>query len=224
MADISNKSLAMFLLVAVIVSVTGTLYSIDKLQGGGAVGYATMNETGKTNFTISNQLSIRFTDLTVMQFGNGYVNDSIPSGVCVINSTMDAAAIGAAASGCIGFNTTISSRNLTVENDGNVLANVTFNFTKNSTSFIGGTNPSFQFLIVNNQTGSCRNILNGSTWTDVNINGVNGSSGIRVCNMFNTSDTNDTFYAALALTIPKTALVGSHEVSIYAVACDDSSC
>ncbi len=225
MTDISNKGLALILLVAMVISVGGTIFTLSKLDSyGGSIGYVTVNETGKTNFSITSSLSIRFTDLTVMQFGAGYVNDTIPSGNCVINSTMDAAAIGAAASGCIGFNTTISSRNLTIENDGNILANVSFNFTKNATNFIGGTTPSFQFLIKNNETGSCGTIMNGSTWTEVNINGANGSSGVRVCNMFNTSDTNDTFYAALAVTIPKTASTGGHTVDIYAVACDDGSC
>jgi hypothetical protein len=101
------------------------------------------------------------------------------------------------------------------------MANVSLNFTNNASSFIGGSNASFRYLVTNNETGSCSGgILNGTGWTEVALQNQN----YRVCNALNFSDTNDTFNFALWLQIPYDTPKGSHNTNIYATACDDGSC
>ena len=219
MNDISNKSLALMLLVAMVVSITGTIYTLN--NDPGLSGFVTLNTTGKSNFSINSSLSIRFNNFNLVQFGSGYVNDSFSA--CLIGTNMSAVQI--AANGCVGFNTSVGQSNMTIENDGNILANVSLNFSVNATGFITGTAPSFQYRIMNNITeaNSCGIIQNGSTWREVGGYDSNGT-GARVCTKFNTSDANDTFDIGLWISIPKTANPGAHNVNIYAIACDDGSC
>ena len=225
MNDISNKGLGLILLFAMLVSVSGTMYTLNRVNGiESSTGHVTLSQTGQSNFSINSSLSIRFNNMNIVQFGSGYVNTTLHN--CLIGTNMTAAQIGlSGVSGCVGFNTSVGQSNMTIENDGNILANVSLNFSVNATSFISGTAPSFQYRIMNNLTeaNSCGTIQNGSSWKEVGGYDSNGT-GARVCTKFNTSDTNDTFDIGLWLSIPDTATTGSHTVNIYAIACDDGSC
>ena len=224
MNDISNKSLALMLLAAIVVSITGTIYTLNTYDGDGMSGFVTLNATGKTNFSINSTLSIRFSNFNIVQFGAGYVNDTLNN--CLIGTNMTVAQISASGvSGCVGFNTSVGQSNLSIQNDGNILANVSLNFSANASGFIGGTSPSFQYQIINNviDANSCGTIMNGSSWREVSGYDSNGT-GARVCTKFNFSDTNDTFDIGLWLNIPESANTGAHNVNIYAIACDDNSC
>jgi hypothetical protein len=59
--DISNKTLAIFLVAAIFISLCGTLVSLNKLSSMGFTGYA-INDTdlGYTNFSITSNVSLVF--------------------------------------------------------------------------------------------------------------------------------------------------------------------
>ncbi len=74
MADISNRTLATLLIAAIVVSLGGTLLSLNKLQSG-VTGRA-QTDTGTTEVTVTQAVSIIITEPTnnIIDFGEGRVN------------------------------------------------------------------------------------------------------------------------------------------------------
>ncbi len=219
--DLSNKALAVLLLIAIAASIGGTLISLSHLDG--ITGHATDTSTGEINFTINNQFSIRFVNNAVM-FGTGYVNSTD----CTMGTNATPPSFDA--DGCSGFNETVNATNLTIENDGNIRANVSLNFSSNATGFIGGTNPSFQYRVYNHESGSCVTVGNGTSFQEVGV-GIGSTAsndtnltGSRICTNLNFTDASDLLGIAVWIRIPQTASSGSHRVTITAIGCDDTSC
>lgn len=110
--DISNKTLALFLLGAIVVSLGGTILSLNKLGEVSTTGLVT--QPGQVNLTIQDSLSITTEDNSVIDFGTC----TPPGGATVtINSEN-------------GENTTAvcgayAGDGVFVRNNGNVNANVT---------------------------------------------------------------------------------------------------
>lgn len=218
MADLSNKALALLLLIAIVVSVGGTVFTLQRMSAAGVTGYVTSDPvTGKTNFSIDSSLSIRFVNALV-PFGSGFVNGTMTSCTMGTNNTPPLNT-----RGCINFNTTVHEANLTIENDGNVLANVSLNFTRNATTFIGGTSPQFQYEVTDGEASSCTDIRNASAFKEVGAIEVDGTDA-RVCDGLLFDDGNDLLEVGFWLLIPEDADLGSHEVTVTAIACDDGSC
>lgn len=121
--DMSNRTLAMFLVAAIVVSVAGTFISLNKLSGMETqevswTGYAT-SDTGRINLTIADSVNID------VQSGNdeldyGQCNPG-PSGLWV--NLGDTTKQGSGAVNCSGDTT--SAQTIVVDNIGNVDANVT---------------------------------------------------------------------------------------------------
>jgi len=65
--DISNKTLALFLLGAIVVSLGGTIMSLNKLGDISSVGLVT--QTGTVNLAIESSLSITTQDRDTINFG-----------------------------------------------------------------------------------------------------------------------------------------------------------
>jgi hypothetical protein len=220
MADITNRTLTFLLLAAIGVSLLGTMSIIMRTSGSDLTGFVTSSGgSALTNFSINSSLSIYFV-YPIVPFGVGYVNDSHTSCSMGTNNTPPAGP------SCVGFNATVHTRNLTIENNGNVRANVSVNFTGNATTFIGGSvvTPRFMYLVANNESGSCGAIINASAFKDVSLPHDTAAAGARICTNLNFTDASDTLSMALYVTIPKDATPGRHNVTITAVACDDGSC
>jgi hypothetical protein len=216
MLNMNNKTLAIILVVAVLVSITGTLVSLNKLQTVSLAGHVTSNDTGTASVTISRSVILRFA-IDTIEFGSGSVNATIPCNLTINNS-----ATITKAGGCNGFNATNAPRADTfiLENAGTVNLNVTLNISKNSTSFIGGTYPAgpvFRYAISNNESGSC--VGGGpagvSGWTDVIEN-----ASITICNNLSWTPTNNTLRMGLFLSIPANSIEGSKSVVITAQGTD----
>jgi len=110
--DISNKTLGLLLVAAIVVSVGGTFFSLDKLDGFSTTGYAT-DGTGAVNLSINTSVSIKMND-SVIDFGTC----TIPSGGATFSSNNTAAS--ANNTYCNGTFPDL----MTVENDGNTNADV----------------------------------------------------------------------------------------------------
>ena len=108
-------------------------------------------ETGIVNVTIDTSASIVF-QTALLDFGNGTIT---PGQVAIIDSEgyNDGSYWSGDTSGMTG---------LILENNGNVNVSVSLKSNKTAADFIGGTSPSFQLHVTNNETGSCSTIAAGT--------------------------------------------------------------
>lgn len=186
MVELSNGTLSILVVVAVVAIVAGTL-----LTQHGPTGYAT-TDTGYVNLTINQTLAIQVdpTNNTinfgacVPYGGQSYwcaTNDSI---VCDNNGFGN----------CSGD--TASPQFIRIDNVGNVDANITVQSECNASSFIGGTAPAFQFI-----SSQC-NGTGVSSWTD-----FSSAGGVNVCTNLSYLGGQLRLYANV--TIPSNAVGGS---------------
>jgi len=180
MDDISNRTLAILLVTAIVVSLGATVSTLNRLSTG-ASGRA-ISDMGDVQLIISSTVSIRLLNDSI-DFGSGYVNDTcdITSGA-VNNATLTAGATydDTNADNCW-LEAVETPTSLHIENDGN--SNVTLKVLgpTNETFFTGtdsiaydGSNPyALQFQARNYEADSCTstggNLLD--SWID--FGGVN---------------------------------------------------
>ena len=160
--DVSNKTLAVLLIAAIVVSLGGTLLS----SGGQKTGYAT---TGTINYSVDDNFAVDFTT-TNIDFGTGSVD--IGNGPCVLESST------APNGGCVGFET--SPGTLTFDNIGNTACSVTLDGDETETVFIGSASDA-EFIV-----SGCTTITSGfETYTS--IDSIE-SGATTVCNNMATDD------------------------------------
>ena len=207
--DISNKTLALVLVVALVVSMTGTLLSLNRLQSIGIRGITGRagSDQGNVTLTVSSAASLIFR-INAINFGSGTINTSAG----VNNCTMDS--MGNRNAGCASFTTV--TQGLVLENDGNENLSVTMNSTVNSTDFIGGTiegGPLFQWNITNNESTSCKTGLYAGNGTFVDVN----KSQMDICSDFVWQDTVDSILVHVLVRIPSDSLTGQRNATFLAV-------
>jgi hypothetical protein len=135
MTDVTNRTIAALLFVAMAVTVFSTAITLNKLGSVsefGLTGFATApNATARLN--ISQLTSIKFTT-DLIDWSNGTVNTSAGNTLCSL-TTNGYSTPGYV--GCIGFADPIPA-DFVLENDGNVNVNVTVELTSPSITWIGG--------------------------------------------------------------------------------------
>ena len=122
MDDISNRTLAVFLITAIVVSLGATLGVLNKLSSG-PTGRATTDQ-GNVSLRVATEASI-ILNQAIVDFGSGFVNNTNPG--CTNNATLEAAAAYADSGGTDCWTATETPTSLLLENDGNV--NVTLDVT-----------------------------------------------------------------------------------------------
>jgi len=132
MQQISNKTLTFLLVATIVISVGGTMISLNRINRlvPGATG---MGTTGKVNVSIASTASVNIVD-AIIQFGS-----CAPTATygCNVSSNVSSAECS-----CAGGSW---PDNITVQNDGNKYVNLTVKTTDLAASFIGGTSPKFWF-------------------------------------------------------------------------------
>ena len=205
MADISNKTLAFLLVVAIVISVGGAMINISKLAELTSVlpllqitGFGT---SGTVNITINSTAAINLTFYQI-DFGPGTVIGATAR-LNSSSSTLGAENWSAAAA----FN----PGDMLVENVGN--QNVSLNFTsdKNATGFIGGTSgggPRYQFKAANKtgETNACTTANLTIAYTDVNISAEKEND---VCKCFRFEAVNDEINISAQVFIPDNTQTGA---------------
>jgi hypothetical protein len=198
--ELTNRNLALLLVVAIAVSLTGTIFSLDKLGGITTTGHA----TALSNVSITSLSSIKFS-IAAINFGAGLVNSSGGYNNCTMYSNNTAGGTTFKTSGCVNF-TAAQPFPLVIENDGNINVTVQLGTSNNATVFIGGVaiTPVYQYEVYLNETVGC-GALNPTayTWTDVNAS----SPGTMVCPSpgLDWHDTADTIAVGIKLVIPQDA-------------------
>jgi len=186
MAEISNKALAVLVVIAIVISLVAIFIpkGIIKVTGGAV-------DTGTATVIVSAVTAINFTD-DAIDWGTGTVTTGYAN--CTLNTT--AAAIGP---GCTGF--TAQTDGFTVENIGNKNVKIELKTGKNAASFIGGTSPLYQYLITNSTASCIGAAWIPSTYTDVNTT----DPGTLLCANFSAVDVHDDFDIHVKITIPSDA-------------------
>ena len=199
MNDVSNRTLIYLLMVAIVISLVGTLVSLSKLGELGVTGFAgASNSTGQVNLTVGDTCSIIMSGDDV-NFGTGGINHS--SG-CQLNTSNGYKNIDGCGDGILA-----SNYGLNFTNTGN--QNISLNITVNVTAAIlfGGTSPSFKINANNTESGACNdgNFALGN-WVE-----VTQDNSISVSNSSNTlaaDDTKDDIEIDVYLSIPQDANQG----------------
>jgi len=190
--DMSNKSLALLLVAAIVISLGGTLISLNELNKFGITGLA--SDTGKVELTVSSNVSC-VVDHNVT-FGSG----GQPPGTISIDTDTN----NAWGNDCSDGAGTNYCKGLEINNTGNVNINVSFSSDKNGTGFLQGPNADpgdFQYYIRNGtysgaQPG-CRDITGATSFT--NVSGPNIDTYI--CGNLTYIDTNDMMTMEFNVTI-----------------------
>jgi len=197
--ELSNKSLAFLLVVAIVISVGGTMISLTRLNSLQYTGFTLSNSPqGTANLTINSSLVLTFV-VSNVDFGTGYTNDT-GAGMeyCIIDTN------GTNPSGdCVGFNSNVGPFEL--QNDGNRNLTVTLSANKNASDFITGTSPVFQFFVENNATAPGCASPQPSSWTNAN------TSTPTICPSkgFDYTDGSDVMDIHVKVSIPQDATPGS---------------
>jgi hypothetical protein len=185
------KASKLILTLSWVIVITTLLTLIVTLNKFGVItGQAT--DTGEANLTIQEQASISFL-VSQVNWGSGYVNEGAVSGTLDTEGTT---------TDTTGFTTV--SEGLVIQNDGNVNVTLNISSSTNASTFIGGTNPDFEWKASDNESASCTGgIQNIGAYTNVP---ATLNQHVLVCNDLLYSDSNDTIALDLKVVIPEDAL------------------
>ncbi|MFH1649851.1 MAG: hypothetical protein ABIA93_04840 [Candidatus Woesearchaeota archaeon] len=204
----TNKTLAIFLVLAIVVSIGGTLLTLNQLQKAtGGTGKVT---AGKVDLTVDPQASV--ITLFNVSFGTGTI-----SSTTYLTTETDLSALGFTA--CDSGDT---CGGLVLENDGNVNINVTMYSDVTAATFIGGTSPAYKYTMANGTNSGAASDAAGAEPGCVNSTGVahfmdavyaavpQGSGNAElICANFTFADANDVIRVEFNITIPDDAPTGA---------------
>ncbi|MFH0870440.1 MAG: hypothetical protein V1866_05285 [archaeon] len=205
--ELTNKSLSLLLVAAIVVSLGGTLISLNKLNQG-ATGLA----AGEVNLTITSNTSCNID--TNVTFGTS----GKPGGTWMLSTNATNAGYGA-------FNDCIASatcQGMQINNTGNTNINVTLISNYNASSMLGGpqaTQDDFQAKAVNGSAANggavhpgCINGALNSTWFYVNESVA--ARAIPICLNLTWQDANDLLTIEYNVTVDVDTPVGGKTATI----------
>ncbi|MBU0535656.1 MAG: hypothetical protein KKE20_01725 [Nanoarchaeota archaeon] len=219
MSEISNKTLAILLVAAIVVSLGGTMISLGKISGlrmMSVTGFAE-SELANVSVRITTQASINWTTNST-DFGSGYV----VSGCTHCHMNTSTSGIGSEDATCCSAGLTGPDSYLVLENNGNQNVSLTFDFDKDAAAFIGGTNPVFQINISEGEPTSCVDVSGApgsglvATWNNTFANVPTATDS--VCGIFQPEQGHDQLNVTVAISIPENAIKGSLSSVVTATA------
>lgn len=221
MAELSNRVLAGLLIVAIVVSLGGTLLSLNRISKQipfiPVTGYASNDATGYANLSIYGVLSVAILNSTI-DFGTGYTEPDLNCTMW-INGTKGAHDLYSDAATC-GYNwdSTVwevsGETPIIIENDGTTYINVSVQSNATDSEFLPrigsagsfGNSGRIEQWYVNNETGSCndtRYYHNGKdpigNWTNVT---KSAAAPTIACVCLNATDTKDSMAMGLRVELP----------------------
>jgi hypothetical protein len=207
MEDLSNKTLSVFLLAVMVVSLFGTLMVLNKVSTGhGPTGFAP-TAGGTVNLSVSSLISITTNESALVNFGSCTLNESRPINLTSMDD-QDTPTY------CTGF----SRGNISVRNDGNVVVNVSLASDacaprggNTSCTFLNNSalpytlNGLFQFNTSNagllTWSGGCATPV---TWTTINTT----TTGYRACSNLAATSPANSFVTNFLLSVPNGLGIG----------------
>lgn len=206
----SNNLLVMLLIGAMIIALTGSVFSMHKLGAyndfvTGAFGLAGNETRARINFTINETLAIQFTHFSV-DWTTGYVDPDIE--VCTLDTE-------GTRTGCMGFADVTDP--LRLKNVGNQAVILEMkNMGHNASSWIGGNNPEYALKWSQDVGGTigviCANYteLDGYDWYGASYDSIDYTLNdfTRFCDAFNYQDGQDELIFNFEVQIPMDASPG----------------
>jgi len=201
MDEISNKTLAILLIGAIVISLGGTLISLNRLariKMPMITGFYGAAEEAIVQLEIEGIVQVKFT-IDTIDWGSGYVNSTAT--FCVLNSYD--AAIGA---NCSSF--TPQTAGLVLENVGNKNVTLNISMEKNAADFITGSSPVCKWNVSESESGSAPGLaLTPGDWQTC------ATTAVVVCNStgngFLATDSSDTLHLDVLVQIPSDAAPGA---------------
>ncbi|MFA6073353.1 MAG: hypothetical protein WC758_04535 [Candidatus Woesearchaeota archaeon] len=209
--ELSNKSLAILLLAAMVVSLGGTIMSLNRMNQVEYVGFAT-SATGSVNLTVESSKSITTADANVVNFGTcntsagrtDYINSELT------DNTTSRCSMAAA-------------NNISVRNDGNIEVAVTIQFGDCAPGF-GNASCTFLDSSTNEGTLAYKTTsagrgayTGGCTGVVATYTAVNGTNNLAACTTLATHPTANSFVTNFRVGLPYDVPVGqSNLVVTYA--------
>lgn len=209
--EVSNRTLAITLVIAIVISLTGTIISLNRLAQSrvpGITGFAIDTDVATATVQIVSTASISF-KVNMLDFGTGMVNTSGGNTNCSL-ATGKTSGFKDSNSSCINFSKLGNLTSLVIENDGTDNMTINLSADKDLNTFVGGGGSGeeqFSWNITCNEsaTGCCSNLTNNGSlgswatgWWPVNTTQTQicGGSGLYF------TDDNDSILVNLNLTIP----------------------
>jgi len=213
MEDISNKTVAMLLVVSLVISLAGTFFAIKGVSQFNDLitGAASATGTAKINVTES---AIIFLTQSTVDFGAGFRNAS----AIVVTSECNLTTNQSAPPACWINNTAYAPSPFKLRNDGNVYVNITIN-SSTATSFLTGTptagvqrymwtaSDSNEGKFLTSENG-CVGTMSGTDWT--------AFSAVEqmVCTNMSPYLAEDEFNVDINISIPA-GIAGNYTTSVY---------
>jgi len=207
--DMSNRSLALLLVAAIVISLGGTLISLNKLNQYGTTGLA----VGQVNLSLGN-LTACNVDKSV-NFGSGN-----PIGTVNLSTDTDQSTYGFTSCATAGTN---CGDGIQINNTGNVRLNVSFSSGYNASVFLGDSTSAlagFEYIVKNGtyKTGSAKSCTTGTLGTSTTYSAITQLVNYSVCSNMTPDMGADIlslgFYLIINETTPKTGTIYDN-ITIY---------
>ena len=214
MADISNKTIVSLLLVVTVVTVVGTVFSVSRMdsfvnQWAGFTGGATSG-TGYINFTTGTNVAVTVSGN--IDFGEGYVNSSTSF------ANMSSKVAYTAETGWINTSGTswAVETNITINNTGNTVANLTFSANESVAVWIGGpyADADARMDFDEREAGSCTGTLASAFNIQPNVTEQNVCTSATRGLGFNFTDVSDEIASYVNLLLPGQVPTGQRSTTL----------
>jgi len=192
--EMTNKSLALLLVAAIVISLGGTIISLNKMTGTEITGKATTG-AGQVNVTISSASACVVDNY--VNFGAG-----TPTTSRTLSTDKNNNFDGWSCDGTGGGTTEGNCTGLVINNTGNVKLNISYNSSLNGSGLLGSGHTESDFTWIADDTeleaNSCA--IEPTDWTNVNVSIGNGNNS-NVCAYLNYTDASDVIVMDFNITV-----------------------
>lgn len=185
-------------IVAVVVSIVGaglTFNYIDSFKSK-LTGLAT---TATINLSVESSTLVNFSTANI-NWGSGRVDSGYS--LAVLNTANGS-------SNVTQGNWTGNTAGLILENLGNSNLTLNLSFGKDADSLLGGTSPSYEYNVSNNEAGSCLNATDGTDGLNTGVFVSANTTTRTVCNSFKFAADKDSVRIDIKLVIPEDSKTGA---------------
>ena len=207
--DINNKTLSVFLLGAIVITLGGTIYMLRDIQSHElSTWFASLSGFGNVTLNVQSSLSISTADSNLVNFGTCVTYSGV---LGVINSEklFNTTAM------CAGY----TANNISVRNDGNVPANVSIRVNKTGAAqagtFLSSVSASSAIAYRSDKVGNtAKGYTNGCVGVATNPLYINFSSTLTNytgCSNLTSGATANTFIINFQIIVPYDAPIGQYD-------------
>jgi hypothetical protein len=203
--EISNKTLVVLLVAAIIISVGGAMITIAQVTNLVNIipalrGITGLGSVGRVNVSVTALAQLDVVRANI-DFGVGYV--ATGQSFAVLNSSKATPAEWTADAG------SWTAQDLQIANTGTVDINVSLTSSVTSDSMIGGTNPNLNYTAYDNETKSCWNNSLGEVALANLTQITSATAEMKVCENLSFLEATNSINMSIVLKVPQNALAGN---------------